>query len=201
MTDKEIIQALRCGEDANGTPRPEPSDGEILCYDPLKLAAADLIERLTAENVILPDGQASAIESLRKEIEWKDMVIALAQRKQTEAEAERDALREKQWWIPVTDRLPKPEIDVLVVCNRNGYRFVTPAIYEDGKMLTQDSTWNWNEIYTYGLYSEEADDYYIPEGWWENRQFNPDDVYNNPVDCAVTHWMPLPEAPEEGEKA
>lgn len=49
MTDKEIIQALRCGEDANGTPRPEPSDGEIVCYDPLKLAAADLIERLTAE--------------------------------------------------------------------------------------------------------------------------------------------------------
>lgn len=114
--------------------------------------------------------------------------------------AENAALREKQRWIPVTERLPKPEIDVLIVCNRNGYRFVTPAIYEDGKMLTQDSVWNWNEIYTYGLYSEEADDYYIPEGWWENRQFNPDDVYNNPVDCAVTHWMPLPEAPE-GEKA
>lgn len=53
MTDKEIIQALRCGEDANGTPRPEPSDGEIVCYDPLKLAAADLIERLTAENAVL----------------------------------------------------------------------------------------------------------------------------------------------------
>ena len=45
MTDKEIIQELRCGEDANGTPRPEPSDGEIVCYDTLKLAAADLIER------------------------------------------------------------------------------------------------------------------------------------------------------------
>lgn len=70
MTDKEIIQALRCGEDANGTPRPEPSDGEIVCYDPLKLAAADLIERLTAE-------------------------IVLAQRKQAEAEAERDALIEQ----------------------------------------------------------------------------------------------------------
>lgn len=95
MTTKEIVRALRCGEDANGTPRPEPSDGEIVCYDPLKLAAADLIESLTAENVVLPDGEASAIESLRKEIEWKDMVIALAQRKQTEAEAERDALIEQ----------------------------------------------------------------------------------------------------------
>ena len=39
-----------------------------------------MIERLTAENA-----------ALRKEIEWKDMVIALAQRKQAEAEAERDA--------------------------------------------------------------------------------------------------------------
>jgi hypothetical protein len=48
------------------------------CKDRLGLYAADLIERLTAENVVLPDGQASAIESLRKEIEWKDMVIALA---------------------------------------------------------------------------------------------------------------------------
>lgn len=71
-----------------------------------------------------------------------------------------------------------------------------PAIYEDGKMLTQDSAWSWSDIYCYGLYDEEADDYYIPEGWWENRQFNPDDVYNNPVDCAVTHWMPLPDGAE-----
>ena len=106
-------------------------------------------------------------------------------------------LREKQRWIPVSERLPEPETDVLAVCNRNGYIFVIPAIYEDGKMLTQDSAWNWNDIYCYGLYDEKADDYYIPEGWWENRQFNPDDVYNNPVDCAVTHWMPLPEAPED----
>lgn len=91
MTTDEIVRALRCGEDANGTPRPEPSDGEIVCHDPLKLAAADLIERLTAEKVVLPDGEASAIESLRKEIEWKDMVIALAQKEQEKAEAERDA--------------------------------------------------------------------------------------------------------------
>lgn len=99
-------------------------------------------------------------------------------------------------WIPVTERLPKPETEVLAVCNRNGYIFVVPAIYEDGKILTQDSMWHWNEIHEYGLYNEETDDYFIPEGWWENRQFTPDDVYNNPVDCAVTHWMPLPGWPE-----
>lgn len=53
MTDKEIIRALRCGEGADGTPRPEPSDEEIVCYDPLKLAAADLIERLEKEKAAL----------------------------------------------------------------------------------------------------------------------------------------------------
>lgn len=98
-------------------------------------------------------------------------------------------------WISVNDRLPEPEMDVLAVCNRNGYIFVVTAIYEDRKMLTQDSKWNWCDIYFYGLCNEEMDDYYVPEGWWENRKFNPNDVYNNVVDCSVTHWMPLPAPP------
>ena len=165
MTDEQILQALR---------RLRAETGSLVCIGcgwehncgthgcAILRQAADLIERLTAENA---------------------------------------ALREKQRWIPVTERLPEPETDVLAVCNRNGYIFVIPAIYEDGKMLTEDSAWSWSDIYCYGLYDEEADDYYIPEGWWENRKFNPDDVYNNPVDCAVTHWMPLLEAPEKGEKA
>lgn len=92
MTDKEIIQALRCCEKevcADGGLCPLFSDADCIVH--LGEAAIDLIERLTAENVVLPNGEASAIESLRKEIEWKNMVIALAQRKQTEAEAERDA--------------------------------------------------------------------------------------------------------------
>ena len=100
-------------------------------------------------------------------------------------------------WIPCGARKPEPETEVLVACNRNGYIFVCPAIYEDGDILKGDSAWNWTEIEAYGLYSEEADDWFIPEGWWESRQFTPDDVYNNPVDCVVTHWQPLPEPPVE----
>lgn len=97
MTDKEIIQALRiCSRRTDAQTCTECSlfDSED-CMGDMMVGAADLIERLNAENVVLPDGQASAIESLRKEIEWKDMVIALAQRKQAEAEAERDALIEQ----------------------------------------------------------------------------------------------------------
>lgn len=105
---------------------------------------------------------------------------------------------ERTRWIPCSERLPEPETEALVVCRRGGFSFVCPAMHEDGKMLRGESIWNWNEIEDYGLYSEEADDWFIPEGWWEYRQFNDDDVYNNIInDCAVTHWMPMPEPPEE----
>ena len=79
MTDKEIVQALRCCADGECKDCAMHEDKQR-CQENLLDKAADLIERLTAENA-----------DLRKEIEWKDMVIALAQRKQEEAEAERDA--------------------------------------------------------------------------------------------------------------
>lgn len=100
-------------------------------------------------------------------------------------------------WIPVSERLPKPETEVMIVCNRNGWRFIATAIHEDGTLFKEDSDWFWNDIWEYGRYDEERDDYIIPEGWWESRCFTPDDVYNCPVDCEVTHWMPMPELPEE----
>ena len=79
MKDNEIVQALRCC--ASGESEEECPFTEKYGCDGCPKVSADLIERLTAENA-----------ALRKEIEWKDMVIALAQRKQVEAEAERDAL-------------------------------------------------------------------------------------------------------------
>lgn len=86
MTDKEIVQALRCC--AKGLGHDDACEhckvGEIQDRrEYIEFAAANVIERLTAENA-----------DLRKELEWKDMVIALAQRKQAEAEAERDAALE-----------------------------------------------------------------------------------------------------------
>ena len=80
MTSEEIVKALR--EDC------KTCSESLICENGTNLAglycankdAADLIERMTAD-----------VADLRKELEWKDMVIALAQRKQAEAEAERDA--------------------------------------------------------------------------------------------------------------
>ena len=170
MTDKEIIQALRrCQFGAPCARCPAVSNEN--CMDELHKCAADLIERLTAENVVLPDGQASAIESLRKEIEWKDMVIALAQRKQAEAEAERDAMRERvPQWVSVKDRLPDCAVPVLVT-----------YIGYDGNRHGDDV-------------ATRIDDWWL---WWDGDLRSSDER----VTVKITHWMPLPEAPEEGEKA
>lgn len=87
MTRQEIVRALRCC--AKGLGHDDACEnckvGEIQNRrECIEFAAANAIERLTDVNA-----------TLRKEIEWKDMVIALAQRKQAKAEAERDALIEQ----------------------------------------------------------------------------------------------------------
>ena len=79
MTYKEIIRALRCCAEGECKDCAMHEDKQR-CQENLLDKAADLIERLTAENA-----------DLRKEIEWKDMVIALAQKEQAKAEAERGA--------------------------------------------------------------------------------------------------------------
>ena len=101
MKLKEIVQALRCraryekptNEGCKKCPywaTENLEEWQKLCgWASCKVYqiisdAADAIERLTAENA-----------DLGKEIEWKDMVIALAQREQAKAEAERDALIEQ----------------------------------------------------------------------------------------------------------
>ena len=151
MKDNEIVQALRCC--ASGESEEECPFTEKYGCDGCPKVSADLIERMTAENA-----------ALRKEIAWKDMVIALAQRKQTEAEAERDALREKQRWIPVTERFPERDVQVLGWYKDNPFSQYRPEVV----------SWNGN-------------------GWVF--------VYAHRYVNNVTHWMPLPEAPEEGEKA
>lgn len=88
---EECIHYWACSRQC-GEPMAQSSATGCECYETVKsIAAASLIEQMNAESVVLPDGQVSAIESLLKEIEWKDMVISLAQRKQADAEAERDA--------------------------------------------------------------------------------------------------------------
>lgn len=112
-------------------------------------------------------------------------------------------LREQLRWTPCSERPPKCEQDVLIctkpkkhIDKNSGFEWyedsiITPAMYEDGTMLEVDSKWHWEDI-DYAEWDEDEDCGIIPEGWWENRYFNQDGVYNNPVDKEVVAWMPLP---------
>mgnify|MGYP002678946486 CR=1 FL=1 len=194
MTDKEIIQALRvCSRrtDAQTCAECPLFDSED-CMGDMMVGAADLIERLTAENTALregaslgkakrpqkkayeksieflralTDGQSDEIKSLRRELEGKDMVIILAQRKQTEAEAERDALQEKQRWIPVTERMPNT-----IPCNAGTEYSEAVIVWTTGNKA-MIAVWD-------GI------DFICPTDFWEAWGEE------------ITHWMPLPGAPE-----
>lgn len=78
MTGKEIVQALRCCTDHSCSDKCPAFPVGLDCREEMHKEVLALLERMTAENA-----------DLRKELEWKDMVIALAQRKQAEAEAEK----------------------------------------------------------------------------------------------------------------
>lgn len=106
-------------------------------------------------------------------------------------------------WIPVSERLPKPEEEVLVtaICRYKdgGCReIVIPAIYEDGTVLECNSNWYWEDID--GDWDEENDCLIIPEGWFEDRKYNPDCTYNCAIDDEVVAWMPKPESYRESEE-
>lgn len=96
------------------------------------------------------------------------------------------------WRNPDKDP-PKVEEEVLILFQNvvGGYG-ITTAHYENGNVLSEESKFFWEDLPDWGTYDEERDDYRIPEGWWEYRYFNPDDVYNNLIDRPVVGWMPLP---------
>lgn len=98
----------------------------------------------------------------------------------------------QRWRDPDKDP-PKVEEDVLILFETacGGYG-ITTAHYEDGTVLSQKSAFYWEDIFEWGTYDEESDDYFIPKGWWEYRYFNQDDIYDNCVDAHVVGWMPLP---------
>lgn len=122
MTDKEIVQALRCCK--FGLPCEKcPVVGKKDCFEEVNTEAAELIERLTAENT---------------------------------------ALREKQRWIPVTERMPERDVQVLGWYKDNPFSQYRPEVV----------AWNGN-------------------GWVF--------VYAHRYVTNVTHWMPLPKEPEEGD--
>lgn len=129
MTEKEIVQALRCC--AKGIGHDDACEnckvGEIQDRrEYIKFAAANVIERLTAENA-----------ELRENVPQ---------------------------WISVEERMPELEVPVLVLDRR-------------GNMIVR----------TLRRLVSDKEAVFRPDGLAPRKN--------------ITHWMPLPEAPEEGEKA
>lgn len=97
-------------------------------------------------------------------------------------------LREKRRWIPVTDRLPEERALVNVVwVNRapEPYYKKIKGVPFSGTACFYRGRWYWDSPVVLDLLAEYGEDEI--------------DLVDEAVE--VTHWLPLPEAPEEGEKA
>ena len=147
MTDKEIVQALRCC--ASGESEEECPFTKKYGCDGCPKVSADLIERLTAENA---------------------------------------ALREKQRWIPVTERPPEERVLVNVVwVNREPepyYKKIKGVPFSDTACFYR-GRWYWDSPAVLDLLAEYGEDEI--------------DLVDEAVE--ITHWAPLPEVPKEGGKA
>ena len=154
MTNEEIVKALRqCAKSDCSSCGICPIFPDRECVEHLATAAANLIEQLIDENT-----------ELREEVNLRGNAVRTYEKKRAKAEAERDALREKQRWIPVTERMPELEVPVLVLDQR-------------GNMIVR----------TLRRLVSDKEAVFRPDGLAPRKN--------------ITHWMPLPGAPEGGEKA
>lgn len=94
-------------------------------------------------------------------------------------------------WIPVDLKLPAHGTNVLATYkNSHGKRrFIIGHYLERWKEESLDDDNN-------DEYSEESDMYYLKEGWYENLE-NWDYSSVAVSEGQVSHWIPLPDGPEE----
>jgi len=91
-------------------------------------------------------------------------------------------------WISTKDKLPEPERAVLAFFvnsygkSRRIRAFHTPEYTTEATSEDDCSD-----------YCEEKDEYYLPEGWYEENEY--EDTHWS-VSDEVLYWMPLPDPPD-----
>lgn len=96
-------------------------------------------------------------------------------------------------WISVNDALPESGVVVLAAGkNGHGEWHRVRARYAERFTIFQPPMSEY-----IGEYSEENDEYYLEEGWWEQIEFWDEYSCCRIADGVVTHWMPLPEPPSQ----
>jgi hypothetical protein len=128
----------------------------------------------------------------------REMIDALTARdaaiRAESADAERDALKAQvvelearlqgAGWISVEERLPESERFVLA--NVEKLSLPIRAFYAAPSSVEGSCE---DEI---SIFDEVADCYWLPAGWYETNEY---EEVNWFVHGKVTHWMPLPKAP------
>lgn len=144
-------------------------DDDNCCHETILMGALSLIERLESEH---------------EEFE--------------RIESERDAALAKQpKWISVKERLPESGVHVFVLCEIRANGGIVGRYVCDGFHVEA-----WKEkagCYSEDcavVYNDEDDEYYLEEGWYEVIK-NWEEYNSITIADFVTHWMHLPQPPEE----
>lgn len=113
-------------------------------------------------------------------------------------ESELARLREERRWIPVSEK-PKTLNPVYIsyVSNYNKKRYQSVASYIAPRtVLAEDFLTDECDTSSCQEYDDENDCYWVIEGWWEESTVS---EIQYMIPDVVTHWMPLPQPPQERE--